>query len=266
MRRLRVPIWREGRVALEGVGLYRSRPALGRDVPRGDGRPVLLIPGYLMGDLSLAPLASWLRHLGYAPEHAGIAANVGCVTRTTGRLVKRLEAIADAHAARPVIVGHSLGGVLARLLAVQRPDLVGGVIGLGSPLVDPIAVHPLVSANVRLLGALGGLGLPGVLTRDCLSGPCCAESRRLLQAGFPAEAGFVSIYSRSDGIVDWHACLDPWAEHVEVDSSHIGLPVNAAVHRIVAERLAGFARRDPQVHLRDRRTRLLKDVADPKLR
>ena len=242
MWRLRVPIWREGRAALEGVGLYRSGPELVRDVPRGDGSPVLLIPGYLMGDLSLAPLASWLRHIGYAPEHAGIAANVDCATRTAERLVKRLETIADAHTDRVVIVGHSLGGVLARLLAVQRPDLVRDVVCLGSPLVNVSAVHPLVSANVRLLGTLGDLGLPGVLKRDCLSGPCCAPSRRLLRAPFPAGVGFLSVYSRSDGVVDWRACLDPWAEPVEVDASHVGMVVNAAVYRVVAEYLAPPAR------------------------
>jgi hypothetical protein len=71
-----------------------------------------------------------------------------------------------------------------------------------------------------------------------LSGACCAGSRRLLRAPFPERIGFVSVYSRSDGIVDWRVCLDPSAEHLEVDSSHIGMPVNAAVYRALAERLA----------------------------
>jgi pimeloyl-ACP methyl ester carboxylesterase len=230
-------IWREARAALEGVDLCRSRSALDLDASRGDGRAVLLIPGYLAGDRSLGPLARWLGSIGYAPEQAAIRTNVDCATRTTERLVERLEAITEAHGDRAVIVGHSLGGVLGRLLATRRPDLVRAIVCLGSPLMNVNAVHPLVRANVRLVGALGDLGVPGVLSTDCLRGACCAESRRLLRGPFPDQVGFISIYSRSDGIVDWRACLDPWAEHVEVDSSHGGMAVNAAVYRVLAERL-----------------------------
>jgi hypothetical protein len=104
--------------------------------------------------------------------------------------------------------------------------------------VDLNAVHPLVWAHVRLVGALGDLGVPGVLSRGCLSGACCADSRGLLRAPFPGQVGFTSIFSRSDGIVDWRACLDPEADHVEVESSHVGMAVNAAVWRVLAERLA----------------------------
>jgi triacylglycerol lipase len=235
---LRVPIWREARVALEGVALYRSGAELGRDLPRGDGAPVLLIPGYLAGDLSLGPLARWLRQVGYAPRHAAIAANLDCVTRTVDRLAERLGTITRSHGDRALIVGHSLGGVLGRLVATRHPDLVRGVVCLGSPLVDLDALHPLVSAHVRLVSTLGDLGLPGLLTGDCVTGACCADSRRLVRAPFPDEVGFVSVYSRSDGILDWRSCLDPDAEHVEVGSSHVGMPVNAAVYRVLGERLA----------------------------
>jgi len=229
-------LW-EARAALEGAGLYRRRGEIDPVLRRGNGQPVLLVPGYLAGDRSLAPLAGRLQLLGYTPHCAAISANVDCATRTTDRLARRLKAISEAHGERVLIVGHSLGGLLGRLLAMRHPELVRGVVGLGSPLVDLNAVHPLVWANVRLVGALGDLGVPGVLTRSCLTGTCCAESRRLLRAPFPAEVGFVSIYSRSDGIVDWRACLDPDAELIEVRSSHIGMAVNPAVHRVLAERL-----------------------------
>jgi triacylglycerol lipase len=250
MWRLQLPIWREVRGALEGVDLYRRRAELGHEVPRGDGGPVLLIPGYLSGDRALVPLAGWLRQLGYAPEHADIAANVDCVTRTTERLVERLVTITEAHGDRAVVVGHSLGGVLGRLLAVRRPDLVRGVVCLGSPLVSFDAVHPLVWAHVRLLGTLGGLGIPGLLSHDCLRGRCCAESRQLVRAELPNGVRFLSVYSRSDGIVHWRACLDPWAEHVEVDSSHLGMPVNAAVYRVLADHLARFGEQAPPETMR----------------
>jgi hypothetical protein len=103
-------------------------------------------------------------------------------------------------------------------------------------------VHPLLTANVRLVGTLGGLGVPGMLSHGCLSGACCADSRRLLGAQLPEGVGFVSVYSRSDGVIDWRAALDPAAEHVEVESTHVGMPLNAAVFRVVAERLPVIGR------------------------
>jgi len=235
---LRIPIWREGRAALDGMELLRSAPALDSEPPRSNGLPVLLIPGYMAGDGSLALLASRLRAAGHAPQHAAIAVNVNCATRTTERLLERLKTITDAHGRRAMVIGHSLGGVLGRLLVSRRPDLVRDLVCLGSPLLSLAAVHPLVWAHVRLVGALGGLGVPGLLSHSCLSGSCCAQSRRLVQAPFPRGVGFASIYTRTDGIVHWRACLDPDAEHIEVESSHVGMGMNAAVHRVVAQRLS----------------------------
>jgi hypothetical protein len=101
--------------------------------------------------------------------------------------------------------------------------------------------------QVRFVGALGSLGAPGLFRRDCLDGECCAEVRRAAERPFPATVDLVSIYSRTDGIVDWRACLDPAAEHVEVRASHIGMAVNAEVYAAVGAALecfdAGVARR-----------------------
>jgi pimeloyl-ACP methyl ester carboxylesterase len=238
---LSIPIWREGRAALEGMDFLRRGRAPQREMARGTGRPVLLIPGYMAGDGSLAPLAGRLRAAGHRPQGAAIAANMDCATRTTERLVERLKSITDAHGERAVVIGHSLGGVLGRLLATRRPDLVRDVVCLGSPLVTLDAVHPLVWAHVRLIGALGDLGVPGLMSRSCLTGECCAQSRLLARAPFPGEVGFLSVYSRRDGIVDWRACLDPEAEHAEVDSSHVGMGINTAVYRLLAERLGDLA-------------------------
>src|SRR3989442_454649 len=83
-------------------------------------------------------------------------------------------------------------------------------------LAAPFATRPGARLQVRLVVALGSLGAPGLFSRDCLEGECCAEVRRAAERPFPAAVGFVSIYSRRDAIVDWRACLDPAAEHVEV--------------------------------------------------
>ena len=142
------------------------------------------------------------------------------------------------------IIGQSRGGNFARVLAVRRPDLVSGIVALGSPQLDPLAVHPLVRAPVLAVGALGTLGVPGLFRHSCRNGHCCECFWRDMEADFPSGVGYVSIYSRSDGIVDWHACLDPAAEHVEIQASHCGMAVSAQAYRTVAEALARFRRRE----------------------
>jgi len=105
---------------------------------------------------------------------------------------------------------------------------------LGSPVVAPLDVGPAVISAVRSIAWLGDLGVPGMLSSECRDGPCCAAFREDLGAALPPRVRVVSIYSRSDGIVSWEACLDPGAEHVEVDSSHTGMSVNVSVYRVLA--------------------------------
>jgi pimeloyl-ACP methyl ester carboxylesterase len=241
VRHLRIPIWREGRVALEHAALRRDPVLQGKGVPRGDGAPVLLVPGFLAGDPSLATMAGWLKRIGYRPCRARMRANVDCATRALDRLERSVEDLAARQGRRVTVVGQSRGGTLARGLAMRRPDLVERIVCLGSPLVDQFAVHPLVRAHVTAVGVFGTFGVPGLFGRGCTSGDCCAETRALAAAPFPADVGFVSVYSRTDGIVDWRSCLDPDAEHVEVEASHIGMAANAAVYRAIAHALAGRA-------------------------
>jgi hypothetical protein len=90
------------------------------------------------------------------------------------------------------------------------------------------------------MGVLGTIGAPGLMRRSCLWGDCCTSFWEQLEADFPAGVGYVSVYSRSDGIVRWRSCLDPAAEQVEVSASHIGMAVNADVFRAVAQTLEGL--------------------------
>lgn len=235
---LTIPIWRESRVGLEHAALRRSRTWRGEGVPRGDGAPVLMIPGFLAGDPSLRIMAGWLRGIGHRPCRAQMRFNVDCTTRALERLERQLAALVERHGRPAHVVGQSRGGTMARALAVRRPDLVCGIVTLGSPLTDQLAVHPLVRAQVTLVGVLGSLGVPGLFSHGCGFGDCCAATRALAQAPFPEEVRFVSVYSRSDGIVDWRTCLDPAAEHVEIAASHIGMAVNPQAYRAVAETLA----------------------------
>jgi pimeloyl-ACP methyl ester carboxylesterase len=234
------PLWRESRIGLELAGLMRSGVWRGQGVADGRDQPVLLISGLLAGDESLSLMARWLKRTGHRPCRAGIAANVDCSSRTVERLERRLECLAEDSGQKVAVVGQSRGGAFARVLAVRRPDIVSGVVTLGSPLTSSLDVHPVVRGSVYVLGVLGTIGAPGVMRRSCLWGDCCTDFWDQLAADFPAGVGFVSIYSRTDGIVKWRSCLDPAAEQVEVRASHCGMAVNPEVYRAVAQTLEGL--------------------------
>jgi pimeloyl-ACP methyl ester carboxylesterase len=239
------PLWRESRVALEAARLFRSAVWRRDGVPAGNGRPVLLVPGFMAGDGSLGTLTRWLRANGYWTSRAGIRANVGCSQDACERLERRAEALTDRTGEKVAIIGQSRGGVLARVVAYRRPDLISGIVTLGAPTVSMLKVHPLVLLNVGLVGALGTGRVPGLMSLSCLRGACCATFRADLPAEFPMGVGYVSAYSRSDGIVDWHACLDPAAENVEVHASHCGMAVSEQVYRLLAGALAEFGGERP---------------------
>jgi triacylglycerol lipase len=239
------PLWREARFGLEALSLLRDPVLRGAGLADGRGRPALLIPGFLAGDGSLAPMADWLRRAGYRPTRAGMRANVACSGAALERLEPRLERIVAEHGRRAVVIGQSRGGSMAKVLAAQRPDLICGLVTLGSPHTDPLALHPLVRLQVEAVSRLGSLGAPGLFKRSCLDGDCCASFWDDLAGPLPAGVGFVAVYSRSDGVVDWRACLDPCADdHVEVRASHCGMAVNPGVWRAVAAALDRFTRAD----------------------
>ena len=232
-------------MGLEAAALMRDPVYWGEGVDYGRDQPVFLIPGFLAGDGTLSVMTHWLRRSGHRTSKAGIRLNVGCSANGVECLETRLEQLV-AKAGKPaVVIGQSRGGSFAKVLACRRPELVSGIVTLGSPTLGPLSVHPLVRLQVAALGALGSLGAPGLFSRACLSGPCCSEFWTMHDGPLPDGVGFVSIYSRSDGIVDWHACLDPSAErYVEVRASHIGMGLNAEVYRAIAEALGTFSRRE----------------------
>ncbi len=238
------PLWRESRVPLETAALLRDPIYRGEGVRGAGGQPVLLIPGFLAGDDSLGFMTKWLRRTGHRTRSAGIRANVDCSGKSVAKLMERTEELAERHGRRVVLVGQSRGGTFARVMAVRRPDLVSGIITLGSPLVRTFDIHPIVKMHVRTVGALGSIGARGMFSLSCLSGDCCEEFRTELQAPFPEDVGFMSIYSKSDGVVRWRSCLDEAAQHIEVKSSHIGMAVNPGAYRAVATALERFRREE----------------------
>ena len=231
------PLWREGRAGVEAAALFRSSVWRGGGVAKGEDRPVLLIPGFMAGDGSLGTMTRWLRENGYHTRRAGIRLNVSCSNEACARLEEKIERFAADTGERVAIIGQSRGGIFARALAVRRPDLVSGIITLGSPTVNQLRAHPFVLAQVAVVGALGSGRVPGMFRMSCLRGACCSDFRRDVVSDFPSGVGFTALYSRTDGIVDWHACLDPAAEHVEVRASHIGMGANQQVYAEVGNAL-----------------------------
>lgn len=214
----------------------RGGPFAGGDVIRA-AEPVLLIPGFLAGDWTLAAMSAELRHRGFRTYRSQIHANVDCTVKSALGLEMRLEQLAERRGTRVQIVGHSLGGMIARGLAARRPDLVSGIVTMGSPMRAPAAHHAMLTRGVRVLNRLSDAGLSGVLTSDCVSGECAHLSFVESQERLRSDVAMTNIYSRRDGIVDWRACIDPDGTAVEVRASHVGLAVDPRVMDLVSASL-----------------------------
>jgi pimeloyl-ACP methyl ester carboxylesterase len=241
-------VLREGS-ALTEAGRYAARTVLERRARRGTpyaaraaarpSEPVVLVPGFLAGDGTLALMARSLRAGGFRTYRSHIAANVGCTLQAASQLEARLEAVALHRGSRVQLVGHSLGGMLARGLAVRRPDLISGIVTMGSPMLAPGAHHLSLTASIEVLVRLSRAGVPGLMARECVGGACARQSFDESRQPVPEGVGFTAIYSQRDGIVDWRACVDPLAVPVEVTASHLGMAfdprvidqVLAALHR-----------------------------------
>jgi triacylglycerol lipase len=249
------PIWRESRLGFEAAALFRSRVFKGVDVEDAGGQPVMLIPGFLAGDDSLGLMTQWLRRTGHRTKSAGLRSNVGCSNAVLERLAERLDCLAETTGQRVAIIGQSRGGSLAKVLAVRNPELVSGIVTLGSPQLDPFDVHPLVRVQVYAVGTLGTLGIHGLFKHSCRRGKCCETFWEDLAGPMPKDVGYLSIYSKSDGIVRWRSCLDPEAEHLEIDASHVGMAVAPRAYRAIAQALTGFRAADTGRRTKRRRVR-----------
>jgi pimeloyl-ACP methyl ester carboxylesterase len=230
------PLWGELRYSGELMRLLADAE-LRAPRRRHGAQPVLLIPGFMAGDGSLTLMRRWLRRRGHRVATSGMRANVDCAERTVSRLQAHLRRFASACGQPVVLIGQSRGGALARALAVREPELISGLVMLGSPVRDPLAVSAPVLRTVRWVARLGDLGLPGVFSTSCRDGACCAAFREDLTAALAPGMNAVAVHSRSDAIVDWRACVDPHAEAVEVDSSHCGMSVHPAVYRTLERML-----------------------------
>lgn len=215
------------RALAEFASLPLALPLLAR-APHGDGHPVLVLPGFVTTDASTAVLRGFLRQLGYDAREWGLGRNLGprAIGREGEKLIATIVELHEATDQRVSLVGWSLGGVMARLVAQRLPGMIRQVITLGSPFAgDPRATNMWRTYE----------WLTGQRTDDQHTLGQMAESARAL----PVPA--TSIYSKADGVVAWRNCVEPEgpvAENIEVRGSHCGLGVNPSVLYAVADRLA----------------------------
>lgn len=235
-----LPIWQELLVGVELLYLRISPVYWGYGVPSGDGSAVVVVPGFLGTNLYLAQFRAWLRRIGYAVYDSGITVNAECPNLLIRRQLEESIATAYRSSGRKVhLIGHSLGGMMARAAAAQMPRRIASVITLGSPL-NGLAVHPSIMRTVesvrkQILERNGEGVLP-----ECYTIACTCEFLESLLGKFPKAVRQTAVYSKADGIVDWHSCKtgDPKVDY-EVSATHLGLVYSPIVYSLVAHRLAG---------------------------
>ena len=237
-------LWTEALFGAEILILHATPVYYGLGVPRGDGSAVIIIPGFLGTDLYLTELHAWLRRIGYRPYFSGIGLNAECPNLLIQRRLSKTIERALAETGRKVhLIGHSLGGVIARSVAAQRPKDVASVTALAAPIRGTVANRAVLRAaeavRLRILEEHGRRVLP-----DCYTGQCTCNFLDSLRRKVPDSVVETSIYTRHDGIVDWRYCMtmDPDVD-VEVPGTHIGMAFNPAAYAVVAKRLASACSR-----------------------
>lgn len=212
------------RAALDLAALATAWPML-TTARRGDGHPVLVLPGWLTGDPATMPLRTILRALGHDVSAWNLGRNRGSTGRVVQELRARLDRLHQSSGRRVSLVGWSLGGLYAQELARAAPASVRGIVTLGSPVTRQAPwmrrASGIVDRGPLLPRGVGALPRPWA-ERGSLRVPA------------------TSVYSRADGIVPWSSCryeLRTGRENVEVRGSHLGLGYNPAVLWLLADRL-----------------------------
>lgn len=234
-----ISIWKEALFAAELLLLHTSPVYYGLGIPRGDGSAVVVVPGFLGSDTYLAQLHAWLARIGYRPYFSGIGINAQCPNLLIERRIAEMIQRALTDTERKIhLIGHSLGGIIARAIAAQRPDDIASVITLGSPFRGTVVHRSVLRAaeavRKRILECEGDEVLPA-----CYTGKCTCEFLNSLRRRLPKSIYQTAIYTRNDGVVDWHYCLTGNPAHdFEVPGTHVGLTFNPSVYSLIATRLS----------------------------
>lgn len=207
---------------LQLVRLLAATPRLAR-MPRGDGAPVVDMPGWRAPEASMAPLRRYLRRLGHDARTWGLGTNIGNPRRDAELMARSVAELAEETGREVALVGWSLGGVIAREVAREVPDRVSQVVTYGTPVIG--GPNHTIAA-----------GTMSDEERDRVE-----ELIERTHLENPITVPVTAIFTRRDGIVSWPACIDRWTpgvRHVEVYSTHVGLGIDPDVWQVVSAALA----------------------------
>lgn len=243
-----LPLWRELYTPADWLRLRASKVYYGFGVPKGDGAPVVLVPGFLATDAYLVEMYCWLWRIGYKPYMSGIGRNSDCPNKLVQNLIKTVQKAHRDTGRQVHLVGHSLGGVLSRVAASYRPDLIGSIAMLGSP-VRGVRVHPWILGMKMLIHQkihLAKRATPKFTHPhdDCYTDACSCGFACQWRGDFPDDLVHqTAIYTKTDGVVDWKMCrFGDRKTDRKVEGTHVGLAWNPAVYSIIARQLKRFSK------------------------
>ncbi len=237
------PIWREAIWPAEFMALHWHPLFWGWGVARGHGQPVVVIPGFVANDLIMLPMRQWLNRIGYRAHMANILWNTACPDKTAAALVRQVETLHRKTGKKVILIGHSLGGMLAKATMHKNPELIDRVVTMGSPFRDIVEAHPIVLKIWDYLKIAKGDLVGRHLTASCGTGYCVCQFTQSMIAPPAVDVPQFAIYSRNDGVVGWQSCAEISPENnTEVSGvSHMGLAFNIGSYRALAQRLAQLA-------------------------
>ena len=215
----------EGRAIPELFGFAAALPTLAALAPRGDGHPVLVLPGLTTNDRSTIAMRRFLKSKNFAAHGWDMGLNLGPRPGVEQGLIDLVEGLHERYGRKVSLVGWSLGGIYARQLAKMMPEKVRQVISMGSPFGG----GPRATNAWRVY--------------EMASGQRADDGERHMGGAIaaPPPVPTTAIYSKTDGICSWKNCIEvrsPIAENIEVKASHCGLGHHPAVVYAVADRLA----------------------------
>ena len=223
-------LYTEGvRTLADYIEYFVTKKSILKNSPKGNGEPIIVIPGFMSDDGSSKYLRRWLNTMGYRSEGWGLGKNKGFDDDTCNKLISRIEKAHDDYKQPIKLIGWSLGGAYSRVIANLRPDLVSEVITVGGP----VSGHIYEANNVRYLfkiahkgKSLGERSVDKEVLSYILSTPIVKTT---------------AIYSKFDGVIHWTHCMDlsdePHVKNIEVFGSHSALFLNVHVFKAIAETL-----------------------------